>query len=403
MLINIRDEFPILQQSVNQAPLIYFDSAATSQKPRRVIEAISDFYSQDYASVHRGVHALSDRATDAYESARVKVQKHVNASRVEEIIFVRGTTEGLNLIAQTFGRQRLEPGDNIIVTMMEHHANIVSWQLLQKEIPFHIKVAPINENGELLVSDLKKLIDDRTKLISVVHVSNTLGTVNPIKTICDFAHAQGVPVIVDGAQAVPHMQVDVQDLNCDFYVYSGHKIYGPSGIGIVYGKYDLLEAMPPYQGGGAMIDHVSFHKTTFLPPPQCFEAGTPNITGAVALGVALDFVHDVGLQAIASYEQQLLAFASEKLSTIEGVRILGEAPDKASVLSFVVEGIHAHDIGTLLDQKGIAVRTGHHCTMPLMQFFEVSASVRASFAIYNTEEEITQFYEALTSVLQLLR
>lgn len=399
----VREDFPILSQSMNGYPLVYLDSAASCQKPSIVIDAISDFYKNDYASVHRGIHALSDRATDAYEGARDIVQKHINARRREEIIFVRGATEAINLVASSFGRDKVKAGDNIVISMMEHHANIVPWQMLADAVGATLKVIPINQQGELLLDAYASLIDTRTKLVAITHVSNTLGTINPIQNITQIAHEKGIPVLVDGAQGVPHLQIDVQALDCDFYVFSGHKVYGPSGIGVLYGRQEILNKMSPYQTGGAMINQVSFEKTTFLPAPQRFEAGTPNITGAYALGKALSYLQTLGIAHVAAHEQILLSYATAALAKIDGLKILGTATHKASVLSFVVDGCHAHDIGTLLDQYAIAVRTGHHCTMPLMNFYQVPGSVRLSFAAYNTHSDIDNFCQRLVHVLKMLR
>jgi len=384
----IREDFPILKQKVYGKPLIYLDNAATSQKPTKVINAIVKFYTEDCSNVHRGVHLLSERATEAYEGARIKIQRFLNAADSREIVLVRGATEGINLVAQTYGRQNVKAGDEILITAMEHHSNIVPWQILCEEKNAVLRVAPINGRGELILEEFQKLLSARTRLVSVTYVSNALGTVNPVREIVRMAHAMNVPVLIDGAQSAPHMKVDVRELGCDFYIFSGHKVCGPTGVGALYGRAELLEAMPPYQSGGDMISSVTFEKTTYNAIPYKFEAGTPNIAGVIGLGAALDYLEQIGLASISSYERALLSYATEAIGQIPGVRILGTARDKASVISFVLDGVHAHDVGTILDREGIAVRTGHHCAQPVMEYFGVPATVRASLAFYNTKQEI---------------
>jgi cysteine desulfurase / selenocysteine lyase len=395
----IRQDFPILRQQVHGHPLVYLDNAATSQKPQVVIDAVRNYYERDNANIHRGVHFLSERATEEYERARRTAQRFLNAPDSREMIFVRGTTEAINLVAQTYGRKHVAEGDEVLVTAMEHHSNIVPWQLLCEEKGAHLRVAPIDDRGELLVDEFEKLLGPRTKLVALPHVSNALGTINPVATLVEMAHRWNAPVIVDGAQAAPHVQIDVQALGCDFYAFSGHKVYGPTGIGVLYGKAALLDAMPPYQGGGEMISSVTFEKTTYNKLPHKFEAGTPDISGAIGLGAALDYVKGLGLDEIAAHEEDLLAYANAALSAVPDIRLIGTAPHKAGVVSFVMEGIHPHDIGTILDQEGIAVRTGHHCAQPVMQRFNVPATVRASFALYNMKQEI----DALVSGIRKVR
>lgn len=397
----IRQDFPILKQRVHGKPLVYLDNAATSQKPQRVIDAVCQFYAEDCSNIHRGVHALSERSTQTYEQARVKVQRYINAASEREIIFVRGTTEGINLVAQTFGRSRVQPGDEIVISAMEHHSNIVPWQLLCQQTGARLRVIPMNDDGELLLDEYEKLLSDRTKLVSVVHVSNALGTINPIRHMIALAHERNIPIVIDGAQAVQHLKVDVQELDCDFYTFSGHKLYGPTGIGVLYGKAHLLDAMPPYQGGGDMIRSVTFEQTTYNDLPYKFEAGTPNIAGAIGLGAAIQYVNEIGLEAIAAYEHELLVYATEVVSNIPGLRIIGTARQKTSVLSFTLAGVHPHDIGTILDQEGIAIRTGHHCAQPVMDRFGVPATARASLAFYNTKEEIDALVAALHKVREV--
>jgi cysteine desulfurase/selenocysteine lyase len=397
----IRRDFPILTQRIHGKPLVYLDNAATTQKPQSVIDAMVRSYAVDNANIHRGVHLLSERATQAYEEARVKVQKFLNAPQAREIIFVRGTTEAINLVAQTFGRANIGKGDEVLITEMEHHSNIVPWQMICEEKGAHLKVLPITDEGELRMDLLDGLLTDRTKIVAVAHVSNSLGTINPIKTIVEKAHHRGIPVLVDGAQAVAHMPVDVQALGCDFYAMSGHKLFGPTGIGVLYGRLRLLEAMPPYQGGGDMISAVSFKKTTYNVVPNKFEAGTPNIAGSVGLGAAIDYVKALDFSAVTAYESELLAYGTKALTAVSGIRIVGTASNKASVLSFVMDDVHPHDIGTILDQEGVAIRTGHHCTQPLMERLGVPATARASLALYNTKEEIDALVGALSKVREI--
>ena len=391
----IRQDFPILHQEINGKPLVYLDNAATSQKPKQVIEALDNYYKQDNANFHRGVHTLSERATADYEQARGKVRDFINASSEKEIIFVRGASEGINLIAQSYGRTNLKPGDEIIISTMEHHSNIVPWQLLCEQTGAVLKIIPINDDGELIMEEFEKLLGPKTKIVSVVHISNALGTINPVQHIIDRAHEHNAVAIIDGAQAAPHTDVDVQALDCDFYVFSGHKLFGPTGIGVLYGKTHLLEAMPPWQGGGDMIKMVSFEETMYADPPYKFEAGTPHIAGVIGLGAAIDYVNTIGLDVIAAYEHDLLEYATAKASGVEGLRLIGTAKKKVSILSFIMEGVHPHDIGTILDHEGVAIRTGHHCAMPVMTHFNVPATARASFAFYNTFEEVDRMIEAM--------
>ena len=397
----IRRDFPILTQRIHGKPLVYLDNAATTQKPQSVIDAMVRSYAVDNANIHRGVHLLSERATQAYEEARIKVQKFLNAANPREIIFVRGTTEAINLVAQTFGRANLGKGDEVLITEMEHHSNIVPWQMICEEKGARLSVLPITDAGELRMDLLDGMLTDRTKLVAVAHVSNSLGTINPIKTIAERAHQRGIPVLVDGAQAVAHMPVDVQALGCDFYAMSGHKLFGPTGIGVLYGRLRLLEAMPPYQGGGDMISAVTFKKTTYNVVPNKFEAGTPNIAGSVGLGAAIDYVKALDFGAVTAYESELLAYGTKALTAVSGIRIIGTASHKASVLSFVMDDVHPHDIGTILDQEGVAIRTGHHCTQPLMERLCVPATARASLALYNTKEEIDALVGALSKVREI--
>ncbi|MCU4174638.1 SufS family cysteine desulfurase [Carboxylicivirga sp. N1Y90] len=395
---SIRKDFPILEQTVHGKPLAYFDNAATTQKPTQVIDAISEVYTTYNSNIHRGVHHLSNVCTQAYEDARVKVQKFINAGNSHEVIFTRGTTEAINLLATSFGESFLKKGDEIIVSQLEHHSNIVPWQLLEKSKGIVIKVIPINENGELILEEYDKLLSEKTKLVAVAHISNALGTINPIKTIIDKAHALSVPVMIDGAQAVQHVAVDVQALDCDFYVFSGHKLYGPTGIGALFGKEEWLNKMEPYHGGGEMIKTVSFSGTTFNELPFKFEAGTPDYSGAIGLGAAIDYVQNIGLDVIAAYEHELLEYATEQLKQVPNIKFYGTAKEKASVISFMVNNIHPFDMGTLLDKMGLAVRTGHHCAQPLMEHYQIPGTVRASFAIYNTKEEIDRLVEGIKRV-----
>ena len=397
----IREDFPILKQRINDKPLVYLDNAATGQKPQAVIDALVNYYTCENSNVHRGVHTLSQRATDAYEGARSKVRQFLNAADDREIIFVRGTTEAINLVAQTYGRENIGLGDEIIISAMEHHSNIVPWQILGQETGAILKVVPINDDGELLLDEYEKLLSPRTKLVSIVHQSNALGTINPVEQIVELAHRRGVPVLLDGAQSVAHVPVDVSRVGCDFYVFSGHKLYGPTGIGVLYGKAELLEAMPPYQGGGEMIRSVTFEKTLYNTIPNKFEAGTQNIAGSVGLGAAIDYVANLGMDNIAAYEQELLTYGTRRLAEIGPLRLIGTARHKGSVLSFVMENAHPHDVGTILDAEGIAVRTGHHCAQPLMDRFEVSATVRASLAFYNTKEEIDALVHGIDRVIEI--
>ncbi len=398
---SIRAEFPILQQLVHGKPLVYLDNAASAQKPLAVIEAVSDCYKRRYANIHRGVHYLSEQATAAYESARDKVRAFLNARYRREIIFTRGTTEAINLVAHSFARPRLQAGDTIVLTTLEHHSNIVPWQLICQQTGATLKVVPMTDTGELIMESYLAFLDEHPKMVAITHVSNVLGTINPVREMVAQAHERGIPVLVDGAQAVPHLTVDVQDLDCDFYAFSGHKLYGPSGIGALYGKVAHLEAMPPYQGGGDMILSVSFEKTDYAPLPHKFEAGTPNIAGTFGLGAAIDWVQSVGLDTIAAYEQALLNYATGQLAELDGVRLVGLAAHKAAVLSFVVDGIHPHDLGTILDREGIAIRAGHHCAQPLMQRLGLPATARASFGVYNTYTEIDAFVKALHKAKKL--
>jgi len=397
----IRLDFPILAEKIRNKPLVYLDNAATCQKPQTVIDSIVHLYSHDYANVHRGVHTLSVRSTDLFENARTKVKDFINARSDKEIIFVKGATEAINLVAQTYGKANIHSGDEIIITAMEHHSNIVPWQMLCEQTGAILKVVPINLKGELIYEDFEKLLNDKTKLVSVVHMSNALGTINPVKKIIAAAHARNIPVLLDGAQAIPHMTVDIQELNCDFYVFSGHKLYGPTGVGVLYGNQSLLEAMPPYQGGGDMIRKVTFTETEYNTLPYKFEAGTPDISGVIALGAAIDYLTDIGMDNIAAYEAELLSYATEKALAIKGLRIIGEAEDKGAILSFVLDKIHPHDIGTMLDSLGIAIRAGHHCAMPVMNFYELPATARASFAMYNTKAEIDVLMNGIESLIEV--
>ncbi|MCW3103344.1 MAG: cysteine desulfurase [Bacteroidetes bacterium] len=399
----IRADFPILSRKVNGKPLIYFDNGATAQKPLSVINAIDHYYREQNANIHRGVHTMSQEITVAYENARATVQKHLNAKHAAEIVFTSGTTESINLVAHSFGKKFVSAGDEVIVTAMEHHSNILPWQQLCEEKGAILKVVPINDAGELIMEEYKKLLNAKTKIVAVTHISNTLGTVNPVKEIIALAHAQNIPVLVDGAQSVPHMAVDVQELDADFYCFSGHKLFGPTGVGILYGKEKWLNELPPYKVGGGTIKTVSFEKTEYADVPLRFEAGTPHIEGGIGLAAAIDYVNAIGLDHIAAYEQELLTHATEQLQKIAGVKIIGTAKNKASVISFVVEGIHAFDLGTILDQLGIAVRTGHHCTQPLMAHYCVQGTVRAAFAFYNTKEEIDEFIKGLERAINMLK
>ena len=398
----IRKAFPALHQTVRGKPLVYLDNAATSQKPLEVIKAEEQFYRRDCSNIHRGVHELSERATKSYEEARAKAQQFLNAGDSKEIVFVRGATEAINLVANSFGRKNVQAGDEILITAMEHHSNIVPWQILCEEKGAKLRVAPINDRGELLFDEFVKLLSPKTRLAAVVHVSNVLGTINPVKEIVEAAHSRNIPVLLDGAQAAPHLKVDVQALDCEFYTFSGHKLYGPTGVGVLYGKADLLDAMPPYQGGGDMISSVTFEKTIYNSLPYKFEAGTANIAGGIGLGAAIDYLNRIGMENVAAYEDELLAYGTEAVSRIPGLKIIGTAEKKAGVISFVIDGIHPHDVGTILDQEGIAVRTGHHCAQPLMDRFGIPATTRASLAIYNTRREIDALVAGIQKVKELL-
>ena len=394
----IRQDFPILSRSIREQKLVYLDNAATTQKPQPVLDTLASYYATGNANIHRGVYLLSEEATAAYDLARVKVQGLLNARAAHEIIFTRNSTESINLVAQSYGRQNLGPGDEVLITHMEHHSNIVPWQLLCEQVGARLCVAPIDGRGTLQLDEFERLISPRTRLVAVVHLSNSLGTVNPVQEIVRMAHARGVPVLIDGSQSIYHMPVDVQALDCDFYVFTGHKLYGPTGIGVLYGRESLLEQMPPYQGGGDMIRSVTFKKTTYAELPHKFEAGTPHIAGAIGLGAAVDYLLRVGLEGIGRHEADLLAYGTNALSEVKGLRLIGTAPKKASILSFVMDGAHPHDIGTIVDSDGVAIRTGHHCTQPVMDRFGVPATARASIAMYNTHEEIDALVKALEHV-----
>ena len=397
----LRQDFPALHQTVHGKPLVYFDNAASAQTPHSVIDAIRKFYLEDRSNIHRGVHELSQRATNDYENARHEVQKFLGAADTSEIIYTRGTTESINLVAHSFGRSKVAAGDEVVISAMEHHSNIVPWQMLCDQQGAKLRVVPINDAGEFLFEEYEKLLNDRTRLVAVTHVSNALGSVNPVKEIIDAAHARGIPVLLDGAQAAPHVEVDVRELDCEFYALSGHKMFGPTGIGILYGKRTLLEEMPPYQSGGDMIKSVSFDKTIYNDLPYKFEAGTPNIADSIGLGAAVRYLKDVGMERIEAYERDLLDYATERVSAIDGVRLIGTARDKASVLSFVIDGVHPHDVGTILDREGVAVRAGHHCAQPVMDRFGVAATTRASFAFYNTRDEIDVLASSVEKVKEI--
>ncbi|MBS0359052.1 MAG: cysteine desulfurase [Proteobacteria bacterium] len=397
-LLAIRKDFPILHQKIHEKLLIYFDNAATTQKPLSVIEAIEHYYSHDNSNVHRGIHTLSERATIQFEEARGKVQHFINAHSRNECIFVRGTTEGINLVAQSFVRPRIQPGEIILVTEMEHHSNIVPWQIICRQTGALLRAIPINDQGEIEIETFKKMLVPEVKFLAITHVSNALGTINPIKEIIKIAKDHGVDVLVDGAQATGHLRVDVQDLGCDFYAFSGHKMYAPTGIGVLYGKAELLDMMAPYQGGGEMITQVTFAKTEYAPIPQKFEAGTPNISGAIALGAAIDYLLKLEIEKIHEYENQLLEYATEEINKVKGIILVGTAKEKSAIISFNLAGVHAHDVGTILNNEGIAIRSGHHCAMPVMERFGVAATARASLAFYNTKEEIDRFIEVLKTV-----
>jgi len=398
----IREDFPILRQKVHGKPLVYLDNANTTQKPQAVLDALSHYYTTDNSNIHRSTHLLSERATEGYETARVKVQHFLNAASSAEIIFTRNATEGINLVASSYGRRHVQKGDEIVISAMEHHANIVPWQILCEEKGALLRVIPISDAGELFLEKYEQLLSPRTKFVSIVQMSNSLGTINPVRDMIAKAHARGIPVLVDGAQAAYHTRVDVQQMDCDFYVFSGHKLYGPTGIGVLYGKKQHLDAMPPYQGGGDMIRSVTFEKTTYNSLPHKFEAGTPHIAGAIGLGAAIDYLQGLGMERVAAHEQELLAYATAALAEIPGLRLIGTAEAKASILSFVLEGMHPHDIGTVLDQEGIAIRTGQHCTQPVMDRYGVPATARASLALYNTKEEIDALVKGIHIVQEVL-
>ncbi|MBP9664319.1 MAG: cysteine desulfurase [Pyrinomonadaceae bacterium] len=397
----VRRDFPVLSQTVNGQPLVYLDNAASSQVPQSVIDRTSKYLAEEHSNIHRGVHYLSQHATTAYEAAREKVKRFINAPDVKECIFVRGTTEGINLVAQSYGKKFINQGDELLISQMEHHSNIIPWQMIADDRGAKIKVIPMNDRGELIIDEFENMLNERTRIVAVAHVSNALGTVNPIKEMIATAHKFGVPVCVDAAQSVPHFPVDVQDLDADFFVFSGHKMFAPTGSGVVYGKRKWLDEMPPYQTGGGMIRTVSFEKTTFAPIPEKFEAGTPAIAAGIGLGAAIDYINTLDFEAAAAYEHELLEYATSRLADIPGVTIVGTAANKASVLSFTIEGIHPHDIGTILDQQGIAIRAGHHCAQPVMQFFDVPATARASFAFYNTREEVGKLADSIQKVIEV--
>ncbi len=399
----IRQDFPILRQQVHGRPLVYLDNAATSQKPQHVIDAITHFYCNDNANIHRGVHLLSQRATDAYETARVRIQKFINARHAHETVFVRSTTEAINLVARCLGSRIVGPGDEIVLSAMEHHSNIVPWQMLCEEKGAKLRIIPITEEGELIWEEYEKSLGPRTRLVTIVHMSNVLGTINPVAEMIQAAHSRGIPVFVDGAQGIAHARVDVQQLDCDFYAFSGHKLYGPTGIGVLYGKTSLLDSMPPYQGGGDMISTVTFEKTKYNVLPYKFEAGTPDIAGAVGLGAAVEYLETIGFDSAIAYEAEVLTYAARALAAVPGVRLVGTARNKASVQSFVMKGIHPHDIGTIVDEFGVAIRTGHHCAQPLMDRYRLPATARASLGIYNTKQEIDILVEALSRVSEVFR
>jgi cysteine desulfurase / selenocysteine lyase len=398
---SIREDFPILKRQVHGKPLVYLDNAATSQKPHIVIDTLQRYYAAENANIHRGVHYLSERATQAYEDARIKVRDFINAPSEREIIFTRSVTEAINLVMHSYARKFVKPGDEIIISAMEHHSNIVPWQILCEENGASLRVVPINDHGEFLLDAYEQLLNPKTRLVAVTQVSNALGTITPVRQMIDLAHQRDIPVLIDGAQAVPHFKVDVQELDCEFYGFSGHKLYGPTGIGILYGKAKLLEAMPPYQAGGDMIRSVTFEKTIYAPIPSKFEAGTPHIAGGIGLGTAIDYLEGIGMEAINAYEQELLVYGMEAVGAIPGVRIFGTAKEKAGVISFSIEGVHPHDIGTILDQEGIAIRTGHHCAQPVMDRFGVPAMARASLAFYNTREEIDALVAGIHKVKEV--
>lgn len=400
---NVRGDFPILKREVNGKPLIYLDNSATTQKPDLVIEAIHHYYSHQNSNIHRGVHHLSQEATSAYEEAREKVRRFINAPSKEQVLFTKGTSDSINLVASSFGRKFLNEGDEVIISGMEHHSNIVPWQMICEERGAILKVIPVSDKGELNMEEYEAMLSEKTKIVSVVHVSNSLGTVTPVKEIIEKAHTRNIPVFIDGAQAAPHMKIDVQELNADFYAFSAHKMFGPTGIGVLYGKEKLLDSMPPYQGGGDMIETVTFEKTTYNELPHKFEAGTPHIAGGIGLGYAIDYINQIGLDNIWKYEHELLAYATKRMEDVEGLRIIGQAVNKASVISFLVEGTHPYDIGMILDKLGIAIRTGHHCTQPLMERFEIPGTARASFALYNRKEEVDALVNGIAKAANMLK
>ena len=400
-VLRIRKDFPVLSRSVNGHPLVYLDNAATSQKPTVVIQALADYYEEYNSNIHRGVHYLSQKATDAYEDARARIASFINAERPEEIVFVRGTTEAINLVAQTYGRLNIKQGDEIVITELEHHSNIVPWQMISEEKGAQLKVVPMTDDGDLELEEYRRLLGNRTKIVAITHISNALGTINPISEMIAMAHNAGIPVLIDGAQAVAHMAIDVRQLDCDFYAFSGHKMFGPTGVGVLYGKGALLESMPPYQGGGDMIKSVTFQKTTYNDIPHKFEAGTPNISGGIALGVAVDYLRSQDRDGISEHEDSLMEYATSQLSIIRGLEIVGKSKKKASVLSFVLAGVHPHDIGTILDSEGIAIRTGHHCAQPIMIRLGIPATARASFALYNTFDEVDELVKGLKKVAEV--
>jgi cysteine desulfurase / selenocysteine lyase len=399
----IRLDFPIFNTLINGKPIIFLDNAATTQKPMPVIDAILRYYSQECGSIRRSAYSLGERATQSYESSRSKVCRLINAASINEIVFVRGSTEAINLVAQTYGRSNVRSGDEILISAMEHHSNIVPWQILCEEKDAHLRVAPFDSKGEFLIEEYAKLLSPSTRLVAVTYISNVLGTINPIREIIRLAHNQNIPVLVDGAQAAPHIPIDVQALDCDFFVFSGHKMYGPTGIGVLYGKENLLDEMPPYQGGGDMIRSVTFEKTLYGELPYKFEAGTPHVAGGIGLGAAIDYLESIGMESIALHEQEMLSYATESLRSLDGLRIIGEAKAKAGVISFVIDGIHPHDIGTILDEEAVAVRTGHHCAQPVMDFFKIPATVRASIGLYNTRQDIDALLRGLESVKRVFR
>jgi len=399
----IREDFPIFREPVNGKSLVYLDNAATTQKPQAVLDAIMRFYTKECANIHRGVHYLSERATESYETSRDKIRRFINAASVQEIVFVRGATEAINLVAQSYGRTHVRPGDEVLISAMEHHSNIVPWQLLCEEKGAWLRIVPMDGNGELLFEHYERLLNPKTRMVAVTNVSNSLGTINPVREIIRLAHERNVPVLVDGAQAVQHMRMDVQELDCDFLAFSGHKMYGPTGIGVLYGKERLLAAMPPYQGGGDMISSVTFEKTLYNRLPYKFEAGTPNVAGGIGLGAAVDYLQSIGMDSIFAYERDLMDYGAQVLGELEELRIIGTAKEKASVLSFILEGIHPHDIGTILDREGIAIRTGHHCTQPVMEFFGIPATARASLGLYNTRDDIDALVAGIRKVKEVFR